>query len=51
VDAMRRTALVAGLFYLIAFAASIPAVFLLAPVLDNANYIVSAGADTRVLWG
>ena len=50
-DAMRRTALVAGLFYLITFAASIPAVFLLAPVLDNANYIVSAGADTRVLWG
>ena len=25
--------------------------FLLASVLDNANYIVSAGADTRVLWG
>jgi Domain of unknown function (DUF4386) len=51
VDATRRTALVAGLFYLITFAASIPAVFLLAPVLDNADYIVSSGADTRVLWG
>lgn len=47
----RRTALVAGIFYLITFVASIPAVFLLAPVLDNADYIVSAGADTRVLWG
>lgn len=47
----RRTALVAGLFYLITFVASIPAVFLLAPVLDNADYIVSAGADTRVIWG
>lgn len=47
----RNTALVAGSFYLITFAASIPAVFLLAPVLDNADYIVSSGADTRVLWG
>jgi hypothetical protein len=40
---MRRTALVAGLFYLITFAASIPAVFLLGPVLDNANHVVSGG--------
>jgi hypothetical protein len=39
------------LFYLITFAASIPAVFLLAPVLNNADYIISSGADTRVLWG
>jgi hypothetical protein len=51
VDATRRIALVAGSFYLITFAASIPAVFLLAPVLNNADYIVSSGADTRVLWG
>jgi Domain of unknown function (DUF4386) len=51
VDATRRTAFVAGLFYLITFAASIPAVFLLAPVLDNADYIVSSGADTRMLGG
>jgi Domain of unknown function (DUF4386) len=51
VNSTRRTALVAGVFYLITFAASIPAVFLLAPVLDNADYIVSSGADTRVLWG
>jgi hypothetical protein len=51
VDSTRRTALVAGLFYLITFAASIPAVFLLGPVLNNADYIVSSGADTRVLWG
>jgi hypothetical protein len=38
-DSTRRTALVAGLFYLITFAASIPAVFLLAPVLNHAGYI------------
>jgi Domain of unknown function (DUF4386) len=50
-DALRKTALVAGSFYLITFAASIPAVFLLDPVLNDQNYIVSSGADTRVLWG
>jgi Domain of unknown function (DUF4386) len=50
-DALRRTALIAGSFYLITFAASIPAVFLLDPVLNDPNYIVSSGADTRVLWG
>jgi hypothetical protein len=51
IGSTRKTALVAGLFYLITFAASIPAVFLLGPVLNNADYIVSSGADTRVLWG
>src|SRR5206468_2139860 len=51
VDATRRTALVAGGFYLITFISSIPAVFLLDPVLNDSNYIVSSGADTRVLWG
>jgi hypothetical protein len=50
-DPTRKHAFVAGVFYLITFAASIPAVFLIAPVLNDANYIVSAGEDTRVLWG
>jgi hypothetical protein len=50
-DSVRRTALVAGVFYLITFISSIPAVFLLDPVLSNPNYIVSAGADTRVIGG
>jgi hypothetical protein len=51
VDALRKTALVAGGFYLITFISAIPAVFLLDPVLNDPNYIVSSGADTRVLWG
>ncbi len=51
VDSMRKTALVAGVLYLITFAASIPAVFLLNPVLSNPNYIVTTGADTQVLLG
>jgi len=50
-DATRKTALVAGALYLITFASSIPALFLLGPVLDNPDYIVSAGADTSVLLG
>lgn len=50
-DSMRKTAFVAGGFYLITFISAIPAVFLLGPVLDNPNYIVSSGADTQVLYG
>jgi len=51
IDPTRKTSLVAGILYLITFIASIPAVFLQAPVLNNANYIVSAGADTQVIFG
>jgi len=50
-DSMRKTALVAGVLYVITFISSIPAVFLLGPVLSNPNYIVSAGADTQVIGG
>jgi hypothetical protein len=51
-DSMRKTALVAGILYLITFIAGIPpAAFLLDPVLSDPNYIVSAGADTQVLFG
>lgn len=50
-DSLRKTALVAGTFYLITFIASIPALFLIAPVLDNPDYIVSSGSDTRVILG
>jgi hypothetical protein len=48
---MRKTALVAGALYIATFAASIPALFLLSPVLNNTGYIISAGADGRVLLG
>jgi hypothetical protein len=51
VTSLRRTALVAGILYLITFASSIPAVFLLDPVLHDPNYIVGVGADTRVRFG
>ena len=50
-DRTRRTALIAGALYLITFAASIPAVALLAPVLHDARYVTGPGADTEVLVG
>ena len=50
-DSMRKTALVAGVLYLITFISSIPALFLLDPVLSNPNYILGAGADTQVTFG
>ena len=45
----RRTALVAGLLYLLTFAASIPAALLLAPVLADPGYILGGGSEGRVL--
>jgi hypothetical protein len=47
----RRIALIAGVFFVITFIASIPAVALYAPLLKHADYILGAGADTRVEFG
>ena len=50
-DPTRSHARAAGIFYLLTFVSSIPALILLGPILDNANYVTGAGQDTRVLWG
>jgi len=50
-DPTRKTSLVAGILYLVTFISGIPSVFLLAPVLNNPNYIISAGADFQVVSG
>jgi hypothetical protein len=51
-DSTRRTAFVTGALFIITFVTSIPAAFLLyPPVLNDANYIVGAGADTGVALG
>ncbi len=50
-DLMRNHSRAAGIFYLLTFASSIPALILLGPVLHNADYVIGAGQDTRVLWG
>lgn len=51
VDPMRNHARAAGIFYLLTFASSIPALILIGPVLDDVHYVTGAGQDTRVLWG
>ena len=50
-DPMRSHARAAGIFYLLTFASSIPALILIGPILHDADYVTSAGQDTRVLWG
>ena len=47
----RKVALIAGLFFVLTFIAAIAGVILYGPVLDHSNYIVGAGADTRVRLG
>jgi hypothetical protein len=50
-DRLRKTAFLAGALYLVTFIASIPAIFVLDPVLSDPDYILGSGADTRVLFG
>ena len=47
-DPTRKTALVAGILYLITYASSIPAALLLGSTLDTPGYILGAGADGQV---
>lgn len=47
----RTLTAVAGALYLVTFISSIPAFFLIGPVIDDPTYIVSEGADTQVAWG
>lgn len=49
-DQMRKTALAAGVLYLLTFI-SIPRLALFGPILNNPNYIVGSGSDTGVLIG
>jgi hypothetical protein len=49
-DAMRKTALIAGGLYLITFITSIPALALKGPVLHHVNFILGAGSQTSVIW-
>jgi hypothetical protein len=51
-DWTRNHARASGIFYLLTFASSIAAVvYFLKPILDDANYIVGPGQDTRVVIG
>jgi hypothetical protein len=46
----RGNARAAGIFYLLTFAASIPALLMLDPILTNPAYVVGPGQDTQVMW-
>ena len=49
---IRKTAFIAGLLFIITFVVSIPAaLFLYTPVLDHTDYILGAGADSRIALG
>jgi hypothetical protein len=51
-DTTRKTARVVGVLFIITFVTAIPAALLLyTPVLDDANFIVGAGADAGVALG
>lgn len=47
----RKLALIAGVFWIVTFVASIPALFLYAPVLNHVHYVLGAGSDTRIAVG
>lgn len=40
-----------GILYLLTFVASIPALVLLGPVLNEPGFVLGTGSDTSVLWG
>lgn len=48
-DSTRNNVRAAGIFYLLTFAASIPAWILLDPILTDPDYITAAGNDSQVL--
>ena len=50
-EAQRRTARIAGVWFVITFIAAIAGLLLYDPVLNEADYIVGGGADTRVRLG
>jgi hypothetical protein len=47
----RRTGRIVGVWFILTFVASIPAVLLYDPLLNDAGYILSAGADARIELG
>jgi hypothetical protein len=48
---LRRTALAAGVLYLLTFVTSIPTLGLYAPVRDSADFVLGAGSSAGVMWG
>jgi Domain of unknown function (DUF4386) len=51
VSSSRKTARVAGVWFVLTFVFSIPAVLVYKPLLKHADYIVGGGADKRIFFG
>jgi hypothetical protein len=52
VNSTRKSAVVAGAFFIVAAVAAVVAVALYGPVLNDPNYVIAgSGNDTRVFWG
>jgi Domain of unknown function (DUF4386) len=49
--ALRRTARIAGWWWVLTFLTSIPALLLYDPLLNDSNFILSAGTETRIQLG
>jgi hypothetical protein len=49
--ATRRTARIAGVWWIVTFVTSIPALLLYDPLLNDADFILSTGAETRIQLG
>lgn len=47
---LRKTALAAGVLYLLTFVTSIPALGLYDDVLNNPGFVLGAGSDSAVRW-
>lgn len=50
-DSIRKSALLTGVFFIITFATSIPALALYGPVLNDHHYVLGSGADGRIFTG
>ena len=50
-SATRRTARIAGVWWIVTFVTSIPALLLYDPLLNDANFILTTGAATRIQLG
>jgi hypothetical protein len=50
-DPTRQVSLAGGILYMITFAASLPALWLYADVLDNPGYVTTPGSNAPLQWG
>ncbi len=50
-ESRTRTGRIVGVLFVLTFITSIPALLLYGPLLNHSDYILGAGADSRIEWG